>query len=68
MSLGGEVKVEIVALLAKYIVYESYINATGCLNTILLLKVHHLKKKYHVKFYIQWNAHLIFLDLILFFI
>jgi hypothetical protein len=29
--------VEIVALLTKCIVYESYINATGCLNTILLL-------------------------------
>jgi hypothetical protein len=25
---------EVVALLTEYIVYESYINATGCLNTI----------------------------------
>jgi hypothetical protein len=32
--MSSEVKVEIVAVLTEYIVYESYINATGCLNTI----------------------------------
>jgi hypothetical protein len=35
MSGEGEVKVEIVALMTECIVYESYINETGCLNEIL---------------------------------
>jgi hypothetical protein len=34
MLWGGQVKVEIIAFLTEYVVYESYINATGCLNSI----------------------------------
>jgi hypothetical protein len=45
MSRGGEVKVEIVALLTEYTVYESYINTKGCLNTILLIIISISRRK-----------------------
>jgi hypothetical protein len=33
--------VKIVALSTEYIVRERYINATGCLNIILLIRIFH---------------------------